>query len=438
MRDYIVIAVVLTSLPFCFIRPYIGLLVWSGLGYLNPHRMAWGPAYNFPVVELAALATIAGTVFTKRRKGIYLTSETVLLILLWLTFTFSTFFAINSAPAWLKWQQVSKTLLMIACTIILVDDHKQLRGLFWMFVTCVGFWGFKGGIFELLTGGNWIAYGPPESSFGDNNSLGAILCMVIPLCWYMRKAQTHYWIRLALLAGFWLCTLTVTFTYSRGDFLGLVVVMSIIIWQSKHRFLYLLAAVMLVVLAIPFLPHKWIDRIQTIQTYEQDSSATARLNEWLFARNLAVDRPLTGGGFKVYSRATYNKYLPEFGNWWDAHSIYFGMLAEHGLPGIALFLILLFTAFRSLHKLKLSYGPDRPEYYYCIMLTSAFAGYMSAGAFLDFHYLDLFYQMIACVIIIKRQRKEELQPKVVSAEAQGISNGEAVYMDMATQGGNAQ
>ncbi len=438
MRDYLVIAAVLTSLPFCFIRPYIGLLVWSGLGYLNPHRMTWGPAYTFPVVQLAAITTIAGTVFTKRRKGLYLTTETILLILLWLTFTFSTFFAINSAPAWIKWEQVSKTMLMIAFTIVLVDSHKQLRGLFWVFVICVGFWGFKGGIFELATGGNWLAYGPTDSSFGDNNSLGAILCMIIPLCWYIRKAQTNYWIRIALLAGFWLCTLTVIFTYSRGDFLGLLVMMSILIWQSKRRFLYILVAVMLVVLALPFFPHKWIDRIQTIQTYQEDSSANARLSEWRFARNLAADRPLTGGGFKVYSRATYNKYLPEFGNWWDAHSIYFGMLAEHGFPGITLFLVLLFTAFRSLHKLKLSYGRDRPEYYYCIMLTSAFAGYMAAGAFLDFHYLDLFYQMIACVIIMKRQRKEELAPKAVRAEEQSIGEKESLCADMALDGRHTQ
>ena len=55
---------------------------------------------------------------------------------------------------------------------------------------------------------------------------------------------------------------------------------------------------------IRFMPEQWKDRMQTI---DDDASprrsgrfrANGRLNAWKFAWNLAKDRPLVGGGFRV-------------------------------------------------------------------------------------------------------------------------------------------
>ena len=48
MRDIIVTLAVFGTLPFIFWRPWIGILVWCWLGYMNPHRLAWGFSTSMP------------------------------------------------------------------------------------------------------------------------------------------------------------------------------------------------------------------------------------------------------------------------------------------------------------------------------------------------------------------------------------------------------
>jgi len=49
MRDLFVTAVIFGLLPFIFKRPWVGILVWAWLSYMNPHRLAWGFALISPL-----------------------------------------------------------------------------------------------------------------------------------------------------------------------------------------------------------------------------------------------------------------------------------------------------------------------------------------------------------------------------------------------------
>ena len=42
MRDALVTAIVVGVLPFVFARPWVGVLLWTWLSLMNPHRLAWG------------------------------------------------------------------------------------------------------------------------------------------------------------------------------------------------------------------------------------------------------------------------------------------------------------------------------------------------------------------------------------------------------------
>ena len=44
MRDYLVLALVLATLPLSFCRPFFGLLGFSWLAYMRPQNLAWGLA----------------------------------------------------------------------------------------------------------------------------------------------------------------------------------------------------------------------------------------------------------------------------------------------------------------------------------------------------------------------------------------------------------
>ena len=58
MRDLLVGLVVFGSLPFILKRPFLGILLMAGLGYMNPHRLCYGFMLTVPVVQIAAIATL--------------------------------------------------------------------------------------------------------------------------------------------------------------------------------------------------------------------------------------------------------------------------------------------------------------------------------------------------------------------------------------------
>jgi len=164
MRDYAVLAVILASLPFCFRKPFLGILVWSWIAYMNPHRFAWGMAKTFPVAQYVGLATLAGFLVSSEKKKIPKEPETILLALLWMTFLVSGFFALYPNSAWAQFQEVSKILLMSFVTVILVTDQKRLRSLLLVIAFSLGLLGVKGAVFTIMTGGTWNVRGPDGKS----------------------------------------------------------------------------------------------------------------------------------------------------------------------------------------------------------------------------------------------------------------------------------
>ncbi len=65
MRDYFVFAVVMGSLPFILRRPWIGIIMWCWLSYMNPHKLSWSFAREMPFAMLVALATLTGMLFMR-------------------------------------------------------------------------------------------------------------------------------------------------------------------------------------------------------------------------------------------------------------------------------------------------------------------------------------------------------------------------------------
>src|SRR5260370_8282024 len=137
MRDVIILGVIFGSMPLCFINPYFGILMWNWVAVFNPHRFAYGIAYNFPVAYVVALPTMAGMLFNKKMNRNVVTRETVLLLLLWIWFAITIFYA-STVPLFsqhigiglAELLRVSKVLLMTLLTIVLVSLRDRLRNLF--------------------------------------------------------------------------------------------------------------------------------------------------------------------------------------------------------------------------------------------------------------------------------------------------------------------
>jgi probable O-glycosylation ligase (exosortase A-associated) len=408
---------VLSVLPVCLFRPWIGVLMWSWLAFMNPHRLTWGFAQDLPFAQLVALVTLLGFFFAGSRKPFLWTREIFFLGLLWAWFAVTCVGAFYPDDAWNKFTEFSKTMLMALLVIPLFQDRRKLRILLLVIAASLGFYGFKGGLFALSTGGQYMVLGPPSSFFASNTETALVLNMSLPLLFYLGKEERRRWLRLTLYGAFALTLVAVPFTYSRGGLIGTVVVLVVLFVKARRRIL--LVPVMAAGLAafLLFAPPQWVSRMQTLENVREDGSANLRLMSWQVALGIARDYPIFGGGFKVFiHRATYDIYMPEypraFGH--DAHSIYFNLIGEHGWVGLGLFLCFLGAVLLRLYQVR-RLARNRPELgwanNYAHMLQASIATYLVNGATLSVAYFDLAYQLLILAPLIHalavRQLAEE-------------------------------
>jgi putative inorganic carbon (HCO3(-)) transporter len=413
MRDLVVLAIVLGSVPICLFSPFYGLLVWVWIAYFNPHRFTFGVAFSFPVALTIAVPTLVGTLFTKKiNRGIIL-RETILLLALWAWFVV-TYVHATQVPAFahhvpdgrLQLMSVSKILLMTVWMVLLVTSKEKMRYLYLVTGLSLGALAVKATQFGFRTGGESRVWGPPESFLGDNNDFGLAMNMALPMLFYMAKQEERKWLRWVL----WICCacagVTAILTYSRGALLGLATVIAVLAAKSRHK---ILAAAMVLVsawLLLSFAPQRWMTRMDPFFGGQLDRSAEERINAWNFALKLVGDYPITGGGFEAFDRVLFSHYQPGPLPFQGPHSIYFQMLGEQGWVGLTLYLSLLGSCLWSLRALrrKISGMPESHMQWmvpYSHMIEVSLLGYMVSGAFLGRAYFDLHYQLIATTIILR-------------------------------------
>ena len=423
MRDIFVTIVVFGTLPFILKRPDIGILLWDWLGYMNPHKLSWGFAHDFPFAQIVALVILLSLFLSKEPKNIPWTIETRILIIFIVWMFATTVFSMYPKFAWVEWNKVWKIQLMTFVTIIVMQSKWRVQAMVWVIALSLGFYGFKGGIFTILTGGSYAVYGPSGTFIYGNNEIGLALIMIIPLIRYLQLITDNAFIRQGLLITMWLCVISVVGTQSRGALLGLAVMGMFLIGKSRKKFFMILLIAILMPMIINFMPESWHDRMHSIETYEQDASAMGRINSWHMAFNLAKDR-LFGGGYNCFIYPSFILYAPNPNDVHDAHSIYFEVLGEHGFVGLALFLLLgmasLLSA-RKIIKLAKPYEEMRWIADLAAMLQVSMIGYATSGAFLGLAYFDLYYNLIAIIVICKVLLMKELSKKMGSENQKKFS-----------------
>ncbi len=408
MRDIILTAVVFGLLPVILARAHVGIYVWSWIGYMNPHRLAWGFAYNFPFAAVVGLVTIIAILLSREPKRIPWSATTFIwaAFVIWMTIT--TLGASFPDLAWAQWDKVIKIQLMILLTLMMINSRERINMLIWVIVASIGFYGVKGGVFAAATGGRYRVWGPEGSFIYDNNQLALALVMVLPLMYYLRLQSDNKWVRLALLGAMVLCALSILSSWSRGAFLAIAVI-GLFLWlRSRKRLLGLLFLVITVPVAWSFMPDEWNQRMGTIETYQDDASAMGRIYAWTMAGHIARDYPLGGGFGTFHQREFHDHYTmritgdPNTYIATDAHSIYFLVLGDHGFIGLALFLILWISAFLAGYRiLRMTKGRDDLKWAADLasMTQVSLVGYAVGGAFLGLSYFDLYYHLIALMII---------------------------------------
>jgi probable O-glycosylation ligase (exosortase A-associated) len=441
VRDIALTLFIAGMLPVILVRPAIGTLMWVWISMMNPHTLTYGFAATVPWALIIALTTMIGFVFTKDKRPFPVNGGTILigLLLAWMTVT--SLFALNPDPGEVfdRWVFALKILLMLMVTFVLLRGRKEIDWLLWALVISVGFYGVKGGLWTLVTGGGGRVWGPPGGTLADNNSLAVGLVIQLPWIYYLREVSSRRWLRFALACAFVLIALGVLGTQSRGAFLAVLGMAVVVGLKGKRFFRTSLSLLVVGVAAFVFMPDSWIERMDTIHNYEGDTSAVSRLWTWATLWNAALDRPFVGAGFRADNWFIFMKYAPvdvpeELRNsYFVAHSIYFQALGEHGFVGLGIYLGLGLWTWFAASRLAASTRDD-PEFSSWVpllmrMTQASLVGFAIGGAFLSLMLLDLSFYIPGIVVLVsatvRERRRAETRPTLavpIEAASKGARN----------------
>jgi probable O-glycosylation ligase (exosortase A-associated) len=368
---------------------------------MNPHRLGWSFAPDFPFALLTAVVTITAFAFSKGKKEMIWTRETILLACFvgWMFLT--TVFAFYPDVAWPQWNKVWKIQLMVFLTVMIIRERQHLHWMIWIMAMSIGFYGVKGGIFTIVHGGEYMVMGPTGTFIGGNNEIALAMIMMIPLIRYLHLQETRRWARWGLAGAMVLSAAAAVGTQSRGALIA-IGAMGVFLWlKSRHKLVTTIYVFAAVAIMASVLPQKWYDRMDTIQDYSEDGSALGRINAWYTGFNVAKDR-LTGGGFEMFKPPTFLHYAPEPFRVHDAHSIYFEVMGEHGFIGFAMFILLAVFAWQRANQIIARCKND-PEQKWAADLASmtqvSLVGYGAGGAFLGLAYFDLPYHLMIILLL---------------------------------------
>jgi probable O-glycosylation ligase (exosortase A-associated) len=411
MRDIALTLVFGLLLLAVFKHPVIGAYLWAWVSLMNPHKMTYGFAFTLPFAQTAAAVTLLMYVASNARRLPPMNAivGVQLAMLGWMVV--SSAFALAPMDVVLdRVVFVAKIHVMLFVTWALVTEAKHLKTLISVVTLSVAFFGIKGGIWTVLTGGGNRVWGPPGGMLEGNNELAVGLVMLLPMLYFMRQTSSLRWLRHALTLAMVCVTFSILGSQSRGALLALLSMAFFLGLKGKHPVRTSLVLLAGVALAVAFMPDSWSERMDTMRTYQTDGSAMSRIWTWNTMLNAALDRPLIGVGFGADSHEVFERYAPRDeiyaifqGSVYVAHSIYFQMLGEHGFVGLALFLVLGLVSWRVAGRVgrqSLQTGVHADWIPLLMrMVQVSLIGYAVGGTFLSIAYLDLPYYIIGFAVL---------------------------------------
>lgn len=403
MRDIAVVIMLVAGILAAFRAPWLGVLALAVFSYLYPQGFAWGFAYSLPVYKILFTAFLFAFLAKGIRERQPLPQDWRIpaFFFLWAFYIITSMDAITPQGAWARFFEVSKIYLPLVFTLWLIDTRQKLFYLISTIAGSIAIIAVKGGIFAFTTGFNYRVYGPRGTLFYENNGFAIVTLMAIPLLILILREVSDKRIKLLLMGAIPLCFASALSSHSRGALVTMGVLVPLLLWNSKRKWLAVPVLAAGMVVAAHNLPEHWFDRMETIETYEEDASARGRIQVWQDGIDYALSNPLTGAGFESWRWITYR----------DWHSSYVEMLAEHGFIAFGIWFSLLFGTMLSLTRLR-HRARNIPELRWVVnyseMLRASLAAYAVGALFLGMTYWDITYHLIFISVLVKQFALREL------------------------------
>ena len=436
MRDIFLVLIFPFLLYFIFKRPYIGVSLWIWSAMFFPNGWVWGFASSFRYNLMIAVATILSYFFQKNKIKTEGSGLSVLIIIFFLWSTISSVTTISNPDiVWFEWTIFFKIIIFYFLCIFTIKTKHHINVFIWAITLSAAFFGAAEGLKYIVTAGGHTIQGIPGSRLSDRNELALAINMTLPLIIFLLTKTQSKWLKIALIGAIAFNIVAIIGSYSRGGLIALLVIGSYFFWQSKRKFLVSIFILISIGITSLNVSDKWTERMDSINTMEQDNSFLGRVVAWKQAILMASDHPFFGGGFKAGQNVAvwylYEDEIPDLNFIIDtgdykvdrpkaAHSIYFQVLGDQGFMGLFIFLAILFQGYRSFSWV-IKNSNDEWLINISRMLKVSLVAYFAGCAALSLPYFDLSFAFFALAHIFCDLVKREEQPHLKIKQFQRFS-----------------
>ncbi len=371
---------------------YYALLLFFIVEYVRPGNFIPG----FDALKLNLLVPVTAIVGTFVRKSpvsnrdLLAEPNTIAMIVFLGLLCVSTLFAVVTTYAFDITRTVFAYMLIYTVLVRQLGDVDRVKGVFKALIGAhVLAIGLSPDIFADSSGRASVTAG---GFLGDGNDFALSVNICLPMCLFLLQESRKKLPKLFWLGAIVLLVMAIVATKSRGGTIALVV-MGLYFWTKSPRKVVMAACVLgAAAIILVAAPPSYFNRMSTMADTEE-SSAHARITAWTTAVGMAADNPILGAGAGHFPSAygTANG-----GRWMTAHSIYFLLLGELGIPGISVLLFLIIYnlwANRRLQRELRDFDSDRTlTAVNLLAATSAsMVAFAVAGAFLSAAYYPHLY-----------------------------------------------
>ncbi|TDF37295.1 putative O-glycosylation ligase, exosortase A system-associated [Alteromonadaceae bacterium M269] len=434
MRDVLVVSLFLAMIVVAFRKPIGGLCVWVWTSFITPNFFLYGFGNSIRFNLIAALMTITSFMMFTQKKEItkHSLATTVYVFFGWSLIT--AIFAIHDSPdiAFIS-DAFFRAMVLFVFILFIIKTENQFRVICIAFCLSLGFYSVAEGLKYFLSGGGHRIVGPANSALTDNNHFALGINMMIPFLLALHAEFKQKYLKLAIVGVILTSILTVMGTNSRGGFIGLMVIGGFYFLHSKKKLLIITLVLILGGTVISLVPDNYFARIDTINNAQEDLSFLGRVVAWKQSILIALDNPITGGGFNaVQTASVWYTYAPDFDTTWlmntphpietgvkAAHSIYFQVLGDQGFTGIILFCFMLyFSIIKSYGVMKYRPPDSNGERVWVNSWGQAcflsMVVYSIGGALLSLAYFELLYLVLALICVLDAEVKKQKAQSLIA------------------------
>ncbi len=460
MLDLAFLAFMGTVLALGLKRPFLWVLGFIYVNILSPQDISWGFLGSIPISLIFFAAAFGGWLVLDSKQGSRFTFRQGLMVLFFALCAYTTIKADFPIAAAEKWSWVWKSLLFGMFLPLALRTRARLEATVLIMVLAAGSIMIDAGIKTIASGGGGYgklsSYLQSNSGIYEGSTMSTVAVTVVPLIAWLVKHGTVFprdWRTkgFALCLGF-ACLLVPVGTQTRTGLLCIGVCALMALRDAKRRFLLMGLMGTLGLMAIPFLPQSYLERMGTIETHEADTSASTRVAVWWNTIDYVKENPM-GGGFDAYlgnelryktrqavatGDTTTIEYVEVIDKARAYHSAYFEVLGEQGWLGAALWLAIQIIGLVQLElvrwRLRKSTDPvDRSDASLANALQISHVVYLIGSAFVGIAYQPFIFYIVAVEIglglAIRRRAAAAVQharkPRTTSLQPLAIAGQQA-------------